>query len=163
MIVMVAFSLPVLCCLIGVGTFVLATTSVPDSDTTGAPNTAGDPNQPPTPPASAEELQAQLARLDKDIAALRSQLGQEDERQSLALKIRELIEKLASDTTGTAEALSHLATEIAAADTVLQKVNSSQNHGPDGVPPAPDSERDGVLTPSMIRSPTPTSPARNRV
>jgi len=149
MIVMVAFLLPVLCCLIGIGAFVLATTSVSD------PNPTGDPNQPQTAPTSAEELRAQLAKLDERITALRAQLGQEDERQSLAQKIRELMDRLEADTTGATDALSSLATEIAAADTILQKINSSRNNGQgrSGSQPAPDSERDPVPPPSMTRSP----------
>jgi hypothetical protein len=141
MIVMVAFLLPVLCCLIGIGAFVLATTPISD-------HTPPDPNQSQTPQVSIEELRAQLARLNEEIASLHARLGKEDERGDLAQRVKELIDKLESDTTGAAEGLSGLAKEITVIEMVLQKVNSSQSgaEGPGDVQSAPGPEGDSGPT-----------------
>jgi hypothetical protein len=145
MIVMGAFLLPVLCCLIGIGAFVLATTPVSDP-------TPIDPNQPQTPQVSIEELRAQLARLNEGIASLHARLGKEEERAALAQKVKELIDKLESDTTGAAEGLSGLAKEIAAIEMVLQEINSSQS-GAEGLgdaqPPKGPERNSGPTLPAI--------------
>jgi hypothetical protein len=138
MIVVAAFLIPVLCCLIGVGAFVLATTSI------------SDPNEPATPQVSVEELRAESARLMEQIASLRAQIEQESERAALTQKISELIERLESGATGATRELSGLAEEIVAARALLQQVASSATSGeqPDVSQPAPG--QDSALTAPAI-------------
>ena len=118
-ILVAAFGIPVLCCLIGVGAFILLITPVVEFED---PNT---PDQIEPLQANLEDLKAKLAELNQRVKELHGQIQEEQQRIELAQKINELMDHLESSTTGLLRELSAIAEELSVIQAGLRSPVSS--------------------------------------
>ncbi|UCE48772.1 MAG: hypothetical protein JSW47_01225 [Phycisphaerales bacterium] len=110
-----AFALPVLCCLIGAGAFVLLVT--PPAAGVQGPN----PNEVKTLQQKVNELRAELKRVDEVLMGLK----EEQTRVALEQKVKELLDKLESSTAELLREVTGLSQEVIIIEGVIQDLGSS--------------------------------------
>lgn len=118
-VLVAAFGIPMLCCLIGAGAFVLLVTPVAEH---------GDPNTPDpieALQANLEDLKAKLAKLNQRIKGLHDQVQKEQQRVELAQRINDLMDHLESSTTGLLRELSAIAEELSVIQAGFRSLVSS--------------------------------------
>ena len=121
-ILMIAFAIPVLCCLIGIGALILLTSSF---------DGIGDPNSPEIPAENLEdklpELRERLAKVDQKIEELEALLKDGQKRLELALEIDKLINLMKSSAKGLLSDLSSVNAQLAVVQTRLSELESSSS------------------------------------
>jgi hypothetical protein len=119
---MIAFAIPVLCCLIGIGALILLTSSF---------DGIGDPNNPETPAKNLEDklpgLRERLAKVDQKIEELEVLLKDEQQQLELALEIDKLIHLMKSSAEGLLGDLSSVNAQLAVVQTRLRELESSSS------------------------------------
>jgi len=119
---MIAFAIPVLCCLIGIGALILLTSSL---------DGIGDPNSPETPAETLQdklpELRQRLVEVDQKIEDLEELLKNEQPRLELALEIDKLIHLMKSSAEGLLGNLSGVNAQLAVVQARLSELESSSS------------------------------------
>jgi len=117
-ILMIAFAIPVLCCLIGIGALILLTSSF-------------DPNSSEIPAENLEdklpELRERLAKVDQKIEELEAQVKNGQQRLELALEIDKLIHLMKSSAEGLLGDLSSVNAQLAAVQARISELGSSSS------------------------------------
>jgi hypothetical protein len=121
-ILMIAFAIPVLCCLIGIGALILLTSSF---------DGIGDSTSPEIPVENLEdklpELREKLAKVDQKIKELEALLEDGQQRLELALEIDKLINLMKSSAKGLLSDLSSVNAQLAVVQARLSELESSSS------------------------------------
>lgn len=115
-----AFAVPVLCCLIGIGAFVLLTTSMAQHKMPSDPNIT---QQIKIQENITKTLNDKLAQIKEQICQLHDELKHEEVRVQIAQKIKEMIDSLGSAALNLQENLPFLRQKLAEMQRSAQKLD----------------------------------------